>query len=178
MHADAEVMADQGGAIGPVATDEKFDRYVAAYREHGVSRWAVEDADGVLLGYSGVLRRPAPGHPLGPHCEIGWRFVRRAWGHGYATESSKEALRDAFVRAGLKEIVSYTSPDNLRSQAVMARLGLRRDPARDFIADDDVLGSWHGLVWVALSADGDDLAATDHGEARARDLHGHESRNV
>jgi RimJ/RimL family protein N-acetyltransferase len=85
---------------------------------------------------------------LGEHFEIGWRLVRSAWGNGYATEASKAALADCFSRAGLQEVLSYTSPDNLRSQAVMARLGLERDPARDFTASYGK-GEWRGLVWFA-----------------------------
>ena len=49
------------------------------------------------------------------------------------------------------EIVSYTSADNLRSQAVMARLGLQREPWRDFTAEYERVGLWRGLVWVARS---------------------------
>jgi RimJ/RimL family protein N-acetyltransferase len=45
-------------------------------------------------------------------------------------------------------VLAYTAIDNLRSQAVMERLGLRRDPMLDFdVLYDDV--PWHGLVWVA-----------------------------
>jgi RimJ/RimL family protein N-acetyltransferase len=152
MHADLEVMADQGGPIDQTKSDAKLDRYITAYMEHGVSRWAVENVDGAFLGYAGVMPRLTPTHPLGPHFEIGWRFMRRAWGHGYATEGAKAALEDAFRRLGLKEIVSYTSTANLRSQAVMARLNLQRDPSRDFIAEYEGVGQWRGLVWVAFSA--------------------------
>ncbi|MFP6743179.1 MAG: GNAT family N-acetyltransferase, partial [Alphaproteobacteria bacterium] len=88
-------------------------------------------------------------HPLGPHDEIGWRLNRHAWGHGYATEAARAALDDAFTRVGLKEILSYTSPDNVRSQSVMARLHLRRDEARNFAVHDDRTGTSRGLVWVA-----------------------------
>ena len=154
MNADPEVMADQGGPVDRIKCDEKFNRYRAAYVEHGVSRWAVENADGTFLGYAGVMPRLLPDHPLGPHFEIGWRFIRRAWGHGYATESAKAALEDAPRRARLQEIVSYTSADNLRSQAVMARLKFQRKPSRDFVAEYEGVGSWRGLVWVAFSAQG------------------------
>jgi RimJ/RimL family protein N-acetyltransferase len=134
MNADPEVMQDLGGPISRAESDAKFDRYAAAFARDGVSRWALHGRDGRFLGYTGVLYR-GNAHPLGPHHEIGWRLVHAAWGHGYAMEAAKAALHDAFARAKLKEIFSYTSPDNLRSQAVMARLGLTRDNTRDFTAD-------------------------------------------
>jgi RimJ/RimL family protein N-acetyltransferase len=148
MHADPDVMADLGGPINGVESDAKLDRYRAAYVEHGISRWAVCDAQEAFIGYAGVMPRSSPDHPLGPHHEIGWRFMRTAWGSGYATESASAALKHALEQPGLPEVLSYTSADNIRSQAVMARLKLRRDASRDFIADYGK-GSWRGLVWVA-----------------------------
>jgi RimJ/RimL family protein N-acetyltransferase len=74
--------------------------------------------------------------------------VRSAWGHGYATESARAALDDAVHRVGVREILSYTSADNLRSQAVMARLNLVRAPARDFVVESAHGGRWRGLVWI------------------------------
>lgn len=147
LHADPEVMHDYGGPISRNESYAKLDRYCAAYLDHGLSRWAVEDVDGNFIGYAGVMPRLSPGHSLGSHFEVGWRFMRAAWGHGYATESAKAALDDAFIRLELKEIFSYTSVDNLRSQAVMARLRLRRDPLYDFTLDFDSIKAWQGLVW-------------------------------
>lgn len=143
-------MADLGGPVDRASSDAKLDRYRAAYAKHGLSRWAVEDANG-FVGYAGVMPRLTPDHPLGAHYEIGWRFARAAWGRGYATESARAALKHAFER-GLREVVSYTSADNLRSRAVMARLELERAPSRDFVADYGQGRSWHGLVWVAHGA--------------------------
>jgi RimJ/RimL family protein N-acetyltransferase len=151
MHADAEVMADHGRLLSRTESDAKLDRYAAAFHQHGLGRWAVEDRGGDFLGYVGIMPSP-PAHPLGPHVEIGWRLIRRAWGHGYATEAARAALADGFGRVGLTEILAYTGPNNLRPQAVMARLGLKRDQARDFTAHDDGV-AWHGLVWVARVAD-------------------------
>src|SRR5262249_26171983 len=138
--------------IGQAQSDAKLDRYMAVYQEYGFSRWAVENAEGAFLGYAGVMPRLIPNHPLGPHFEIGWRFLRRARGKGYAPESAKAALEDAFNRGKLGEIVSYTSADNLRSQAVMARLNLRREASRDFVFEYEGVGVWHGMVWVAHPA--------------------------
>ena len=151
MHADPEVMADYGGPVGRAESDRKFDGYVAAQRDHGTSRWAVESPDDGFLGYAGVMPRLSKDHPLGAHFEIGWRFVRRAWGQGYATESARAALRNAVLEIGLTNILSYTSADNVRSQAVMARLGLLRDPARDFTTVTPRGDEWRGLVWVEPS---------------------------
>lgn len=152
MHSDTEVMADLGGPIGRAESDAKFDRYCAAFDDAGFSRWAVESKDKGFLGYAGVLPRPSPDHPLGPHCEIGWRFMRKAWGQGFASESAKAALQDVFRHTDLGEILSYTAADNPRSQAVMVRLGLRRDVSRDFTAEYPGVGAWHGMVWIAARA--------------------------
>lgn len=146
LHADPEVMADLGGPIDRTASDAKFDRYVATFARYGFSRWAVTAQDGELLGYAGLTPEPDH-HPLGAHVQIGWRFARRAWGYGYAMEAASATLDDAFRRVGLGEVLSYTAADNVRSQAVMARLALRRDPSRDF-----TLNGWRGLVWVARPA--------------------------
>jgi len=148
LNSDGEVMADEGGPLDRASSDAKLDRYRAAFEHRGLGRWLVEDREGAFLGYAGVMPSPS-GHPLGDHVEIGWRFVRSAWGHGYATEAARAALDDALGRVGLPEVLAYTAPDNLRSQAVMERLRLRRDPARDFTADYPAQKGWRGLVWVA-----------------------------
>src|SRR5262249_22062798 len=126
----------------------KFERYRAAQGEHGVSRWAIEKSNGAFIGYAGVMPRPSKDHPPGAHFEVGWRLVREAWGYGYATESAKAALHHALRDVGLGEIISYTSLDNRRSQAVMARLNLLRDPSRDFTLQTPTGHQWKGLVWV------------------------------
>ena len=43
-----------------------------------------------------------------------------------------EACRQGFTELGLREIVSFTGPRNVRSRAVMTRLGMTHDPSEDF----------------------------------------------
>lgn len=150
LNRDPEVMRDLGGPLGREKSDAKLDRYAAAFERRGFDRLVVESRASEFLGYAGIIPS-APAHPLGPHVEVGWRLVRRAWGDGYATEAALAALGDGFGRTGLAEVLAYTSPDNPRSQAVMARLHLRRDPSRDFTIDWDDYRGRQGLVWVAES---------------------------
>ncbi len=63
--------------------------------------------------------------------------MRRAWGHGYATEAALAALEYGFAIMGLPEIVAVTMARNMRSQAVMRRIRMTSDPAEDF-DDPDV----------------------------------------
>ncbi len=78
-----------------------------------------------------------------PCVEIGWRLARAAWGHGYATEAARAALDYAFGTLRLDEVVSMTVPANLRSRAVMERLGMTRLEADDF--DHPRLQEGHAL---------------------------------
>jgi RimJ/RimL family protein N-acetyltransferase len=147
LNADPEVTQDLGGPLDRAASDAKFDRYGAAFDRHGFCRWAVEDMNGKFLGYTGLMPS-RPGHPLGPHADIGWRLVRSAWGRGYATEAAKASLRDAFERVHLRDALAYTSADNFRSRAVIARLNMQRAASLDY---SEPLGTrmWQGLVWSA-----------------------------
>lgn len=152
MQSDPEVMADLGGPFSRAESSKKFDRYYDAWTSGGISRWAVVDTTEKFLGYAGVMRAGAPDHPLGSHYEIGWRFSREVWGMGVATRSAKQALEHAWTALTIDEILSYTASDNYRSQAVMSRLQLTRDCARDFTARYPN-GDWSGLVWTAKRPD-------------------------
>ena len=163
MTADPEVMRDLGGPMSRAASDTKLNGYRAAFDRYGFCRWVIESRDGRFLGYAGVMPSH-DGHPLGAHFQVGWRLARDAWGKGYASEAAQAALNDIFARTGLNEILSYTAPDNKRSQAVMERLKLEREPSLDFTEATGNVGVWHGLVWVARRA----LWFGDRGEQCAR----------
>ena len=151
LHADGEVMKDIGGPLTRSQSGDKLDRYLAAFAEHGFCRWAVDDLNGDFIGYAGVM--PIPAHyPLAPGFEIGWRFVRNAWGKGLAFEAATAALKDIFIRTELTEVLSFTASDNVRSQALIRRLELRRIEERDFTVDCNG-APWRGLVWVAERQD-------------------------
>jgi RimJ/RimL family protein N-acetyltransferase len=60
----------------------------------------------------------------GPEVEVGYRFMRRCWGKGYATEAARASIDSGFAELGLERIVAVTTPDNRPSRRVMEKCGL------------------------------------------------------
>jgi RimJ/RimL family protein N-acetyltransferase len=119
-------------ALSLADSDALVDRIIDGWSRRGYGLWAVERVeDHAFLGFVG-LSSPAWEADFTPAVEIGWRLGREAWGHGYATEAARAALTFGFGALALGEILSWTVPANVRSRAVMERLGMTRDPADDF----------------------------------------------
>ena len=132
LNAEAEVMEHFPAPFTREQSDAAINRHIASIARHGWGNWAVERrSDGALLGHVGV-KPTGTGLPLGGAHEIGWRLARHAWGQGYASEGAQAALTYAFDRLRLPEVVSFTTPRNTRSEAVMRRIGLHRASERDF----------------------------------------------
>lgn len=141
LNADPVVMEHFPATLTREESDTFVERIEAAFEERGFGLWAVE-ADGVFIGFTGLQVPRFTAH-FTPCVEIGWRLARSAWGHGYATEAARAALEHGFGTLGLTEVVSFTAVPNVRSQAVMRRLGMTRDPGEDF--DHPVLPEGHPL---------------------------------
>ena len=132
LNADPVVMEHFPKTQTRAESDLGVDGIVAHFARHGFGLWAVEVVGGApFIGFIG-LSVPGFDAPFMPCVEVGWRLARSAWGHGYATEGALASLRFGFEEVGLDEIVSFTSTRNERSQRVMQRLGMTRDPADDF----------------------------------------------
>ncbi|NBC33832.1 MAG: GNAT family N-acetyltransferase [Alphaproteobacteria bacterium] len=132
LNADPRVMAFLPARLDRAQSDALAARIRAQIRERGFGWWALEVA-GVapFVGFVGLSVPQFQAH-FTPCVEISWRLAAEHWGRGYATEAARLALTYGFDRLGLSEIVSFTTRANQRSRAVMARLGLRHDPADDF----------------------------------------------
>ena len=122
-----------------------------AWQLHGVHKWIAYDrqTDG-LVGRGGLSRTPTDAdwgqlyaflpnepwvreahqseRPFQAHAhwvETGWALSRKYWGSGYATEIGQASLTYAFDVLGMRAVVSCTARHNLRSRAVMERIGMR-----------------------------------------------------
>ena len=132
LNADPRVCEHLPGPLSRAESDALAARIAEHFGRHGFGLWAVE-APGVapFVGFTG-LAVPSFEAPFTPCVEVGWRLAAEHWGRGYATEAAREAVRFGFDGLGLGDIVSFTVPANLRSRAVMERLGMARDPHDDF----------------------------------------------
>jgi RimJ/RimL family protein N-acetyltransferase len=132
LNSDQEVMEFFPRVLDRMESDAFADRIEEGFRALGYGLWAVElPGKAEFIGYIGLALQDFEA-PFTPAVEVGWRLAKDYWGRGLASEGARAAIADGFDRVGLEEIVSFTSPANLRSVGVMQRLGMTHDPADDF----------------------------------------------
>jgi RimJ/RimL family protein N-acetyltransferase len=130
--------------------DEPFKDYfdalafVQAYDEYasnGFGRWAVMVRDtGEFAGFCGLSRKQ------GKDVDLEFRFHRRFWDRGIATEAAVAALKIGFENYRLPEITGRALRENLASISVLQKLGMTFRK----IAEED------NLVWLVYAIrDGD-----------------------
>lgn len=138
---DPVVMEFMGS--GPLSTGEaaaQVGRFALGTKVRGVYHHAAELKEtGELIGRIGLFHHPS--WPGPDKVEVGWLLAREQWGKGLAAEGGQAALDHAFGTLGLPRVISFTIPRNLRSIAVMERLGMT-------LAGEE---TWSGLphVWYA-----------------------------
>ena len=131
MNADPLVREFFSSTLTREQSAASLDRFRADIESRGWGLWAVEvTGTGEFVGFTGFdeVDKDMPFHGV----EIGWRLARGAWGHGYATEAARACVDYGFGKLGLHEILAVAAKGNIRSRAVMRRLGMTHDPAEDF----------------------------------------------
>jgi RimJ/RimL family protein N-acetyltransferase len=110
------------------------------WQEDGYSQWAAESLEsGRLIGRIGLLCRNDWPLIEGPVPEVGWVLHPDFWGRGLATEGGRASLSVWLEHLDDPRLISITTPRNVRSRAVMERLGLTYGGT----------AHWHGfdVVW-------------------------------
>ena len=112
----------------PVRSIEECREAIAGlrdqYRQYGIGRWAVILKEtGEFIGWSGLkVEKNVNGRER--FYDLGYRFIRKHWGKGYATEAGKAWVDHGFRELRLEKICAYTSPQNIESQKVLSKCGL------------------------------------------------------
>lgn len=131
MNSDADVMRYYPAIWTREQSHAFAERVKRLIDERGWGFWAVEERSSKqFMGFVG-LHTPSKDLPFSPCVEVGWRLAKSYWKQGYATEAASAATRFAFEQLHLEELVAFTSIHNLKSTAVMQRIGMHYDSEFD-----------------------------------------------
>jgi RimJ/RimL family protein N-acetyltransferase len=104
---------------------EKVQRFVdgqtAHWQMYGYGNWGIKVGGGnEIVGWAGLQYVPEL-----DETEVGFLLGRPYWGKGYATEAASASLRFGFVQNHLDHIIALVHPENIASQRVIEKCGLK-----------------------------------------------------
>lgn len=131
----------------PVKTIEEsraaIDFIREQYRTNGIGRWAaLLKETGEFIGWAGLkLERNVNGHDS--HYDLGYRFIQKHWGKGYASEAAAAFVDYGFNVMNLEKINATADPSNGASRKVLERVGLKFIETFDHEGEEEV---WYEMV--------------------------------
>jgi RimJ/RimL family protein N-acetyltransferase len=122
LNADEEVIKYTGDkAFESIEKAKTFLENYNPYQEYGYGRWAVVDkSNDEFLGWCGLKFSPKL-----QETDIGFRFFKKHWNKGFATESAKVCLNYAFENLHLNKIVGRAMEANIASIKVLEKIGMQ-----------------------------------------------------
>ena len=106
---------------------------IPQYTLYNHGRWAVHLKDGLqFIGWCG-LKYVAERNEV----DLGYRFMKKFWGKGYATEAASASLKYGFDRLDIKQIIGRALPGNLASIKVLEKCGMQ------YLGDEYIDGLLH-----------------------------------
>lgn len=115
-----QFIGDRGIKTEEDAINYLLNGPVKSYAENGFGLMLVKlKEDGTPLGICGLIRRAAL-----DDVDIGFAFLERHTGKGYAAEAASATLNYGWQVLGLKRIVAITTADNLHSIRLLEKTGM------------------------------------------------------
>lgn len=131
----------------PVKTMEEIHTAIAFIREqyitNGIGRWAaLLKETGEFIGWAGLkLERNTNGHET--HYDLGYRFIQKHWGKGYASEAAIAFVDYGFNIMKLEKINATVDMSNAASRKVLEKAGLKFIETFDHEGDEE---GWYEMV--------------------------------
>jgi len=98
------------------------------YKERGIGRFAAfEKESGEFIGWSGLKLNTGEKEELNgftDFIDIGYRFIPRFWGKGYASESAFACLDFGFKEMNYDIIYGAADVENIGSNKILQKIGL------------------------------------------------------
>lgn len=136
MHSDPRVMDSLGGIRGEEETRKYLATQIRHWEAHGFGWWiAVDRATSEFAGRGGIRYFEIEGHT---EVEVGYAFMSRFWGQGYATELATAAV-EAGLGLGINRLVAVAQESNTASRRVLEKVGFR------YVRDADYKGLPHRM---------------------------------
>ncbi len=136
LNLDPEVIKYTGyGSFESIEKAREFLENYNHYKKYGFGRWAViNKIDNEFLGWCGLKFTQELNE-----FEIGFRFFKKYWNLGYATETAKAFIDLGFYKFGMKEIVGRAMKKNIGSIKVLEKIGLVFNNSFDFNGQEGVV---------------------------------------
>ena len=128
MNGDEEIVR----YIRPAKSREACDLFlmeVIKYAEENplFGRWAAhEKSSGTFVGSFAII--PVEGTA---NFQVGYSFIKAAWGKGYASELTLAGIAYFFERTSFNELYAITEAANIPSQKVLYKNGFRQSSVRN-----------------------------------------------
>ncbi len=123
LNVDPEVTRYTGDPVKDMAHARQVleETILPQYALYNHGRWAVHVKPGLeFIGWCGLKNRPERDGEI----DLGYRFMKSAWGKGYATEAAFACLKYGFEKLGLGRIVGRAMPGNIGSLKVLEKCGM------------------------------------------------------
>lgn len=111
------------------------NKIMAEFEEHGYSNYTiVRKSDGAKIGTCGLFDREGL-----DGVDIGFAFLPEYEKKGYAFESVERMKKAAFEEFNITQILAITTKDNISSQKLLNKLGMKMDGTTKLPDDDEEL---------------------------------------
>ncbi len=88
--------------------------------KNNLGRWAIHTKDNMeFIGWCGLKYQSWT-----DEIDLGYRFMQKAWGKGYATEAAQHSLDYGFKTLNLKLITGRAHIENIASYKVLEKIGM------------------------------------------------------
>ncbi|SOE23688.1 Protein N-acetyltransferase, RimJ/RimL family [Spirosomataceae bacterium TFI 002] len=125
IHSDPETnLFNPNGAMNEAKAEQSYATLLDHWDKYSFGTWCISEKanPAYVIGFGGLDHRPY-GTEL--KLNLGYRFDKKFWGKGYATELANHVIDHGFSELGKKEIFAIVRPNHLASIKVLEKCNMK-----------------------------------------------------